>query len=360
MKRIQRRVAVAGILTLGLLVAGCGGGDAAETAGDEGYRVGLLLPESKTTRYDTFDRPFIEARLGEACADCEVLYRNADSDARQQAAQAEELLDQDVRVLILDAVDATAAGAVVQGAEARGVPVVAYDRLAAGPVDYYVSFDNEKVGQAQARSLLEALGPSPAGGAIVMINGAPADPNAAGFKRGAHAVLDGAVTIGREFDTPDWSAEAARTGMAAAITALGAEKIIGVYAANDGTAGGAIEALKAAGVTDLPPVTGQDAEIAAVQRILTGEQHSTIYKAIKPQATVAADMAVAAATGTPYAGHATTFTDNGTAKVTSVLLPPVAVTRANVKDTVVADGFYTAPQLCTGSFAAACHDAGIR
>ena len=140
---------------------------------------------------------------------------------------------------------------------------------------------------------------------------------------------------------------------------LGADRIIGVYAANDTTAGGAIAALKSAGVTTMPPVTGQDAEIAAIQRILAGEQHSTVYKAIKPQATVAADMAVAAATGERYAGQATTFADNGTLKVTSVLLTPVAVTRANVRDTVVADGFYTAPQLCTGAFAAACHDAGL-
>ena len=360
------RAAVAGIVAVALAVTGCGGGDgdgdeAAAPAGANGYRVGLLLPESRTTRYDTFDRPYIEARLGEVCADCEVLYRNADSDAGQQRTQAEELLEQGVRVLILDAVDAAAAKSVVERAESRAVPVVAYDRLAEGPVEYYVSFDNEKVGQVQARSLLEALAAkrTVAGRPIVMINGAPADPNAAGFKRGAHAVLDGKVAIGREFDTPDWSAESARSGMASAITELGADEIAGVYAANDGTAGGAIEALKAAGVTDLPPVTGQDAEIAAIQRILAGEQHSTVYKAIKPQATVAADMAVAAATGTPYAGQATTVSDNGTAKVTSVLLTPVAVTRANVQDTVLADGFYTAPQLCTGSYAAACHEAGI-
>ncbi|MDP9797105.1 D-xylose transport system substrate-binding protein [Catenuloplanes nepalensis] len=354
-----RRMLAAGVVAAALAMAACGGGESGEPpSAGEGYRVGLLLPESKTTRYDTFDRPYIEARLGEVCADCEVLYRNADSDAAQQATQAAELLDQDIRVLILDAVDAAAAAAVVTDAEARGVPVVAYDRLAKGPVDFYVSFDNEKVGQVQAQSLLTALGGERTR-PIVMINGAPADPNAAGFKKGAHSVLDGEVTIGREFDAADWSAEAARTGMAAAITALGAEKIAGVYAANDGTAGGAIEALKAAGVTELPPVTGQDAEIAAIQRILAGEQYATIYKAIKPQATVAADMAVAAATGTAYTGHVTSFTDNGTAKVTSVLLPPVAVTRANVKDTVVADGFYTAPQLCTGSYAAACHEAGI-
>ncbi|MDR7324939.1 sugar ABC transporter substrate-binding protein [Catenuloplanes niger] len=358
--RLGRRMVAAAAAVAALAAGGCGGdGEPGASPGaDAGYRVGLLLPESRTTRYDTFDRPYIEARIGEVCANCEVLYRNADSDAAQQATQAAELLAQDIRVLILDAVDATAAASVVTDAEARGVPVVAYDRLATGPVDYYVSFDNEKVGQVQAQSLLDALGGERTR-PIVMINGAPADPNAAGFKRGAHSVLDGKVTIGREFDATDWSAEAARTGMAAAITALGAERIGGVYAANDGTAGGAIEALKAAGVTDLPPVTGQDAEIAAIQRILAGEQHSTIYKAIKPQATVAADMAVAAATGTAYAGQATTVTDNGTAKVTSVLLPPVSVTRANVKDTVVADGFYTAPQLCTGSYAAACHEAGI-
>ncbi|MFI5845532.1 sugar ABC transporter substrate-binding protein [Catenuloplanes sp. NPDC051500] len=360
-----RRFAATGILVLSLAVAACGDGDG-EAAGDSaadgrGYRVGLLLPESKTTRYDTFDRPYIEARLGEACADCEVLYRNADSDAAKQATQAQELLDEDVKVLILDAVDAAAAVSVVENAKARDVPVVAYDRLAKGPVDYYVSFDNQKIGQVQAQSLLDALAANgtTASGPIVMVNGAPTDPNAADFKSGAHAVLDGHVTVGDEFDSRDWSAEQARAGMEAAIGTLGAEKIVGVYAANDGTAGGVIEALKSAGVTTLPPVTGQDAEIAAVQRILSGEQYSTIYKAIKPQATVAADMAVAAATGVRYAGQATTFVDNGTQKVTSVLLPPVVVTWRNVKDTVIADGFYTAPQLCTGIYATACQEAGV-
>jgi D-xylose transport system substrate-binding protein len=361
--RMGRRIAAAGILALGLVVAACGAGDAPgdAPAGAAGYRVGLLLPESRTTRYDTFDRPYIEARLGEVCAGCEVLYRNADSDAGKQATQARELLDQGIRVLILDAVDAAAAVSVVDEAKSRDVPVVAYDRLAKGPIDYYVSFDNEKVGQVQARSLLDALAANgtTTAGPIVMVNGAPTDPNAAAYRSGAHSVLDGTVTIGDEFDSVDWSAERARTGMEAAISTLGADRIVGVYAANDGTAGGVIEALKGAGVTTLPPVTGQDAEIAAVQRILAGEQYSTVYKAIKPQATVAADMAVAAATGTRYTAQATTFADNGTLKVTSVLLPPVVVTRANVKDTVVADGFYTAPQLCTGVYAAACHDVGI-
>jgi D-xylose transport system substrate-binding protein len=358
-----RRFAATGILALCLAVPACGNGDSPRdsTADGQGYRVGLLLPESGTTRYDTFDRPYIEARLGEACADCEVLYRNADSDAAKQATQAQELLDQDIRVLILDAVNAASAVSIVADAASRSVPVVAYDRLAHGPVDYYVSFDNEKVGQVQAQSLLDALAANgtTASGPIVMVNGAPTDPNAAAYRNGAHSVLDGKVTIGDEFDSRDWSAGQARAGMEAAIAKLGATAIAGVYAANDGTAGGAIEALKSAGVTKLPPVTGQDAEIAAVQRILSGEQYSTIYKAIKPQATVAADMAVAAATGVRYAGRPTTIVDNGTRKVTSVLLPPVAVTRANVKDTVVADGFYTAPQLCTGVYATACQEAGL-
>ncbi|WP_033343828.1 sugar ABC transporter substrate-binding protein [Catenuloplanes japonicus] len=358
-----RRFAATGILSLSLAVAACGdgGGPGDTRPGAQGYRVGLLLPESRTTRYDTFDRPYIEARLGELCADCEVLYRNAGSDADKQATQARELLDQGIKVLILDAVDSAAAESIVEDTKARSVPVVAYDRLAEGPIDYYVSFDNEKVGQVQAQSLLDALAANgtTTGGPIVMVNGAPTDPNAASYKSGAHSVLDGKVSIGDEFDTVDWSAEKARAGVEAAITKLGAGKIVGVYAANDGTAGGAIEALRSAGVTTMPPVTGQDAEIAAIQRILSGEQYSTIYKAIKPQATVAADMAVAAATGSRYTGKATTFTDNGTRKVTSVLLPPVAVTRTNVKDTVIADGFYTAPQLCTGVYAAACQESGI-
>jgi D-xylose transport system substrate-binding protein len=294
------------------------------------------------------------------CPSCEVIYNNANQDSNAQQAQAESALTNGAKVMILDAVDGKAAQSIVQKANSQHVPVISYDRLASGPVDYYISFDNEVVGKTQGKGLLDALkkGGDPKRGKVVMINGDPADPNAADFKKGAHSVLDGAVTLGREYDTPTWAPDKAQDEMTQAITALGKNNIVGVYAANDGTAGGAIAAMKAAGFKPIPPTTGQDAELAAIQRILIGDQAMTVYKAIKPEADAAAAMAVAAGQGKTY-DQATAKKNNGTKDVPSQLLTPVAVTKDNVKDTVIKDGFIKPAQLCTGQYAAACKSAGI-
>jgi D-xylose transport system substrate-binding protein len=328
----------------------------------QGFKIGLLLPESKTTRYESFDRPLIESNIKKLCPNCQILYQNADQDSSKQQAQAEAMLTQGVKVMILDPVDAKSVTGIVSSAKAQNVPTVSYDRLASGPIAYYVSFNNKKVGQVQGTALLDALkaGGDPKRAQIVMINGSPTDPNAAEFKAGAHSVLDGKVNIGAEFDTPDWSPDQAQAEMEQAITKLGKNQIIGVYAANDGTAGGAVAAMKGAGFTTLPPVTGQDAELAAIQRILAGEQAMTVYKAIKPEAMIAAQMAISAGTGQPLTGTPpTTTVNNGSVDVTAVLLNPQVVTKANIKDTVIKDGFYTAAQICTPQFAAACQAAGI-
>jgi D-xylose transport system substrate-binding protein len=362
----RRWLATTGIAALLFGVTACaseneatpGAGDTVSV--DAGFKIGLLLPESKTTRYETFDKPLIEAKLKQLCAKCEVLYQNADQDTAKQLSQAEAMITQGVKVLILDAVDAKAAEGLVNNAKSKKIPVIAYDRLASGPVDYYVSFDNRKVGEVQGQALLQALsaGGDPKRGQIVMINGSPTDPNAADFKAGAHSVLDGKVNIGKEYDTPDWSPDKAQSQMEQAITAVGRQNIIGVYAANDGTAGGAIAAMKGAGFTTIPFITGQDAEVAAIQRIIAGQQGMTVYKAIKPEAEAAAEMAIAAATGKQFTG-ASVMKNNGSKDVPSVLLTPIAVTKANIKDTVIKDGFYTAAQICTADYAAACTAAGI-
>ena len=347
---------------------GGGGGDpGARRTVEEGFAVGLLLPESKTARYEAFDRPLIERNVKQACPRCSVLHLNAQQDAAKQQSQADSLLSQGVQALILDAVDARAAGAIVARASEQGVPVVAYDRFASGPVSYFVTFDNEKVGQEQGRALLEALraGGDPKRGPILMINGSATDPNAADFKRGAHSVLDGNVEIGFETDTPDWSPDKAQQAVEQALTKLGARSVIGVLAANDGLASGAIAALKGHGATPMPPVTGQDAELAGIQRVLAGDQYMTIYKPYARQAETAARMVLAAATGQPYAAESygeqlVERTNASGDRVPSVLLPVVAVTRANVATTVVADGVYTAEQICTPAFQAACEQAGLR
>jgi D-xylose transport system substrate-binding protein len=196
-----------------------------------------------------------------------------------------------------------------------------------------------------------------------MINGAPTDNNAKQFKQGANSVFKkSSLKIGKEYDTPDWSPDEAQTEMQQAITALGQAGFDGVYAANDGTAGGAIAAMLGAGINPSSrPTTGQDAELAGVQRILVGQQYMTVYKAVKTEAQDAARIAVALAKGNKVPGGLINQrTDNGQKRVPSVILTPVAVTKDKVKDTIVKDGFWTPAQICTSRFAAACRQLGIR
>ncbi len=334
-----------------------------------GGTVALLLPETKTTRYETADRPDFEAKFKELCPNCEIIYSNANQDANAQLSQAQAALTNGAQVLVLDPVDSAAASVIADTAKAQNVPVIAYDRLILNSdgVNYYISFDNVEVGKLQAQSLVDRLNElgiqNPQ---IVMINGSPTDNNASLFKQGAHSVFDplveaGKLTIAKEYDTPDWSPDQAQNEMQQALTALN-NQVDGVYCANDGTAGGAIAAMKAAGINPLPPVTGQDAELAAIQRILVGEQYMTVYKAIKPEADAAAELAYDLLTNTPVPADMTNgkTTPNGSIDVPSVLLTPVAVTKDNIKSTVVADGFWTVDQICTADYADACAAAGLQ
>ena len=334
-----------------------------------GGTIALLLPETKTTRYETADKPDFEAKMKELCPDCQIIYSNANQDATQQLSQAEAALTNGAQVLVLDPVDSAAAATIADKAKAQGVPVIAYDRLILNSdgVDYYISFDNEEVGKLQAQSLVDELNKMALENpTIVMINGSPTDNNAGLFKQGAHSVFDplvtdGKLTIAKEYDTPDWSPDQAQNEMQQALTALG-NKVDGVYAANDGTASGAVAAMKAAGLDPLPPVTGQDAELAGIQRILVGEQYMTVYKAIKPEAEAAAQLAYDLLTDAKVPTDMTNgkTVNNGTIDVPSVLLTPIAVTRNNIKDTVVADNFWTVNQICTADYADACKTVGLQ
>jgi D-xylose transport system substrate-binding protein len=361
---------VAGVFAAAAIGAGCGDDDDGGNGGragnsGEGKKIALLLPESKTARYESQDRPHFEAEVKRLCPGCEIIYSNADQDAAKQQQQAEAAVTKGANVMVLDPVDSASAAAMVNRAEQSQIPVISYDRLildAAG-VDYYVSFDNVKVGQLQGESLSQKLAEDDAAkGPIVQINGAPTDNNAKLFKQGASGVFDQkGVEVAKEYDTPDWSPDKAQQEMEQAITAVGDDGFAGVYAANDGTAGGAIAALKGAGIDPADrPVTGQDAELAAIQRILAGEQYMTVYKAIKPEAQKAAQLAVALAKGEdPPGGLVNGKTDNGRKQVESVLLEPVAVTEGNVQDTIIKDGFWKTSQICTSRFARACQSAGI-
>ena len=362
-------LAVVAVLGAGVLLAACGdddddGGGGGGGGDGGGGSIALLLPESKTARYESQDRPNFERRVQELCPDCEIIYSNAGQDAARQQQQAEAAITQGAEVLVLDPVDAVAAGPMVERAKQSDIPVISYDRLITdADIDYYISFDNVRVGRLQGQSLVEKLEEEGNGdGTIVMINGAPTDNNAKLFKQGAMSVFDQSdLRIGREYDTPDWSPDEAQTQMEQAITALGNDGFVGVYAANDGTAGGAIAAMKSAGIDpSTRPTTGQDAELAAIQRILADEQYMTVYKAIKPEAEAAAELAVALVQGEDAPGGLVNDqVDNGMKQVPSVLLRPVAVTKDNIQDTIIKDRFWSVQEICSGRYAAACRQAGI-
>ncbi len=344
------------------VAAGCGGSD--DDGGGGGSKIALLLPENQTPRYESADRPYFEEKVEDLCPDCEILYSNATEDASKQQSQVEAALTQGADVLVLDPVDAASAAASVQKADQQGVPVLSYDRLILGAeVAVYVSFDNVRVGELQAESLSEKLKEdgSPKG-PIVKINGDPADSNAALFKEGSSKGFEASgVQIAKEYDTPEWSATNAQNEMQQAITAIGKDGFAGVYAANDDTGGGAIAAMKSAGIDpEERPTTGQDATVAGVQRILVGQQYMTVYKAIKPQASISAEIAIDLAEGKEIPqDKVTDELDNEAGKVPSILLEPVAVTKDNIKQTVIKDEFITPEELCTGPYAKACQEAGI-
>ncbi|MFF5520168.1 sugar ABC transporter substrate-binding protein [Streptomyces coeruleorubidus] len=368
----MRRTAMSlALATLSVSLVGCGGlgvtgdgDDASPTKGDD-ITVGLLLPEKSNPQYEQFHYPVIEAKVESLTGgQGRVEYANAEADAAQQARQLQQMINDRVDVILLDPVDAHTIAGEVRKAKEAGIPVIAYDRLAEGPIDAYITFDNELVGGVQGRSLLEALGEDAGiSDKIVMMNGSPTDPNAQQFKAGALLALDGKVTIAKSFDTKDWKPQNAEKSMTEAIDDLGRSNIKAVYAANDGLAGGVIKALKAAGVTDLPPITGQDAELAAVRRIITGEQYMSVYKPYPQEAERAAEIAVAKAQGRDIQFHALTpdRVDSPTGKgIPAYLVPVVALTKDNIKDTVIRDGMYRLSDVCTPRLAADCAAAGLK
>jgi D-xylose transport system substrate-binding protein len=361
---VHRNLGVGGagavLLAFVLVATGCGGGG----DGGGGKTIALLLPENHTPRYEAADRPDFEAKVKDLCSDCKILYSNATQDASLQQNQADAALTQGADVLVVDAVDAGSAGSIVTKAKAQNVPVVSYDRLITNSdVDYYVSYDNTRVGKLQGETLIKGLKANgKSTGPVVMTAGDPADNNAKLFKNGANQALKaGGVKIAKSYDTPGWSADKAQNEMQQAITALGNNGFAGVLAANDDLAGGDIAAMKSAGIKpSTRPSTGQDATVAGLQRILTGDQYMTVWKAIKPEAGAAAQIAVALAKGESVpSGLVNQQVDNGKKKVPSVILTPVAVLKNNV-DIVIKGGDAKASDVCKGSFKSACTAAGIQ
>lgn len=350
-------LALVGILGLGACGSDDSGGDgsSAEGGGDgEAYTIAFLMPDLASTRYEQQDRPLFEARLKELCPECEVIYQNADADAAQQQQQADSALTQGADVLVIDPVDSAAAATTVQTAQAEGIPVISYDRpIPDTPADYYVSFDNEAIGASIAQSLVDHLGEEGAEGGILQVNGSPTDAAAGLIKDGVSGVVDTSdYEVLAEFDTPGWQPPEAQEWVGSQIN-LYRDDIVGVVAANDGTGGASIAAFRSAGVDPVPPVTGNDAELAAIQRIVKGDQFNTISKPIEIVAGAAAEIAYAFASGDAPEGETTLF------DTPSALFEPTVVTRDNLKEVIVDGDIYTVEEICTADFADACAELGL-
>ena len=353
MKKLYTRIAIAGLTTALAASALTACVEQAGTAATDGaYKIAFLMPDLASTRYEQQDKPLFEAKIGELCAACEVIYSNADASADTQQQQANSAIAQGVDAIVIDAVDSKAAASIVVAANAAEIPIIAYDRpIPDQKADYYVSFDNEGIGEKIAQSLVDNLG-APAGG-ILIINGSPTDAAAGLIKSGIHKAVDASgINVLAEYDTPDWDPAKAQEWSSGQITQFG-DQIVGVVAANDGTAGGAIAAFKAGGVGTVPPVTGNDAEVAAAQRILAGTQYNTISKPISIVANAAAEVAYSFAKGDAVKGETTLY------DTPSQLFTPEVVTAENIKEILFDSKIMSAADVCTAEYAAACAAAGI-
>jgi D-xylose transport system substrate-binding protein len=362
---------------LAILASACsstpaGSGAPASAAAGGSGKVALLLPEKQTARYEAKDKPLFEAELKKVCPNVTLIYSNAGGSDADQQSQADAAIAAGAKVIVLDPNDAKAGGAIATKIAAKGIKVISYDRLLLGgsKPDLYVEFDSNAVGKLQGQALLDkltAMGKTNAN--VLWINGSPKDNNATLFKAGAHSVLDGKVKIVKEDAMANWLAKEAQTITEAAIASFGKTGFDAVYVANDGGAGGVIAALKAGGVDPKThPVTGQDAELAGIQRIIAGEQFMTIYKPLKTLAESAADAACDMVSGKPVDTTKFNATENnGTADIVTqkIAVIPVTIDGAiagtkSIVASVIADAFYTVPEVCTGDFAAACTAANIK
>ena len=332
-----------------------GGGSA---SGEVKGKVGVILPDTKSSvRYESFDRPYLEQAFKAAGVEYDI--QNAEGSAQRFQTIADQMLTSGVTVLLIDGIDSNSAAAVTRKAQQQGVKTIDYDRLTLGGVsDYYVSFDNVKVGEELGKGLQKCLGDKKAN--IVYLNGAPTDNNATLFAQGAHSVLDkvSSYTKVAEQAVPGWDNQRAATIFEQMWTEHKGE-IDGVLAANDGLGNAAVSILKKNKVAGKVAVTGQDATLQGLQNILDGTQCMTVYKPIKQQAEAAAKLAISLLKGEKAETNGTTKDPEGNRDVPSVLLTPIGIYKDNVKQ-VVDDGFVKKEELCAGSYADKCKEAGIQ
>ena len=365
-----RRLAIGavGVLCLSFAITACGSSDDNSDSGDSGKKadkVAVLLPDSKSSvRWETADRPLLKKAFTDAGVP--VTISNAEGDKSTQQQQAEQAITNGAKTILLVNLDSGSGAAIEADAKSKGVKVIDYDRQTLkGSADYYVSYDNVAVGKLQGQGLVNCLTAGKvAKPAVAVLNGAPTDNNATLFAQGYNSVLkpkfaSGAYTKAADQSVPDWDNQQALT-IFEQMLAKNNNKIDGVLAANDGLGNAAISALKARKLKQIP-VTGQDATLEGVQNILSGDQCMTVYKDIKAEADAASKLAIALSTGkAPPAGLVNAKSSDTTKEVPSVLLKPVAVTKDNINDTVIKDGFIKSSQLCAGKYAQACKDAGIQ
>jgi D-xylose transport system substrate-binding protein len=356
---------VAAVAALTLILAACGGGD--DNGGDSGAasggktpKVGVILPDTKSSaRWETADKPLLEAAFKAAGVQYDI--QNAQGDKTQFQTIADQMITGGANVLMIVNLDSGTGKAVLDKAKSQGVATIDYDRLTLnGGAQYYVSFDNVAVGTLQGEGLakcLEAKGKSNAN--IVYLNGSPTDNNATLFKQGYDGILSKMSQYKKVADqsVPDWDNQQAGTIFEQMYTKENG-KIDGVLAANDGLGNAAIAILKKNNANGEVPVTGQDATVQGLQNILNGDQCMTVYKAVKKEADAAAQLAVGLAKGEKPPAPQTIKDPESGADVPAVLLQPVAITIDNVND-VVADGYVKKDELCAGSFASKCADAGV-
>ncbi|MFI7698909.1 sugar ABC transporter substrate-binding protein [Nonomuraea sp. NPDC049480] len=368
-KGILSMTAAAAALALGLTACGGDSGQtttstsSATASAAQAGKIGVILPDSKSSaRWETADRKFLEEAFKAAGVQYDI--QNAQNDKTAFQTIADQMVTNGATVLMIVNLDSGSGKAVIDKAKSQGVAVIDYDRLTlGGGAAYYVSFDNTKVGTLQGEGLVKCLTDKKAEKPIVAyLNGSPTDNNATLFKAGYDGVLkpkfdSGDYVKGPEQSVPDWDNTQAGTLFEQMLTEQ--PKIAGVLAANDGLGNAAITVLKKNNLNGKVPVTGQDATVQGLQNILAGDQCMTVYKAVKKEADAAAKLAVALAKGEkPTASSSVKDPESGQ-DVPAELMEPQAIYADNVKD-VVADGYVTKEELCTGDFAEKCTEAGIQ
>ena len=343
---------------------GGGGGDTAEQSSDL-VPVGVILPETASSaRWEGFDKPMIEEAMRAQGLDADV--QNAQGDVQKFSQIADTMISNGVKVLVIASINSEVGGTVAQQANAQGIPTIDYDRLnLGGSSDYYVSFDNVKVGELQGQGLADAL-KAKKGAKVIEIEGAPTDNNATLFHQGQQNILkplyeDGSLDLLQSQPIDNWDNQKGGTTFEQILTANGG-KVDGVVAANDGLAGAVIAVLRKNGLNGKVPVTGQDATADGLKAILAGDQYMTVFKPIKAEAEATAKLAAALAKGDTAAADkiatGSTTDTKANREVKSVLSEPVLITKAEVKK-VVDEGYIKAADLCAGALATVCAELKI-